>query len=71
MINYYKSIIIFSKVVPTHTRHMLAIIFNITPKPTIGRYLGIHFGFSKPIMDNEGQFLSKANDRITKKVGKL
>lgn len=65
MINYHKLTRIFTKTVPVHTRHMLASIFNITLKATIGRYLGIHCCYSKLSIENEGQFLSKANDRIT------
>lgn len=56
MISYHKILLIFLKVVPAHTRHMSDSVFNITPKITSGRYLSIDFGFSKPIMKNEGNF---------------
>lgn len=44
MINYYKSTLIFSKGVRTFMRNMLAVVFNITPRAILGKYLGMHLG---------------------------
>ena len=64
LVNFHKSIVIFSRKVPPPRKTALASHFNMLPNSSLGRYLGIFFSTHHPSKADLAHIVQKTADRI-------
>lgn len=65
LVNFHKSTIVFSKLIPNSRRDALSGVFNMKKSTSLSRYLGAHFSSFTPNKQDYTKIMQKNESRIS------